>query len=192
MAAYKELYKYCQELKPKVSTKAIKIKALEITKAADVKTVKDSLDSQKLRGYFLSASNKESSLVRSYGCNVVVLARDMNECWDRFIFTKELMHLFDEQSEATSSHEQFKALLNEFEALDPSKENSPQFESDIHGFWMALACLCPEKSRQEFVDQFNKGHIDHYGIALKLKIPEQHVRQLFRPNYTDIIDSLLT
>jgi len=191
MAAYKELYKYCQELNPKVSTNVIRLKVLEITNAANVKTVKDSLDSQKLRGYFLSASNTESWLVSKYGCNVVVLARGMNECWDRFIFTKELMHLFDDQSEQTSSHEQFKALLNEFEARDPSKENSPQFKSDMRGFWMALACLCPEKSRLDFIDQFNKGHIDHYGIALKLKIPEQHVRQLFRPNYLEIITSLL-
>jgi hypothetical protein len=120
-----------------------------------------------------------------------VLARGMNDCWDRFILAKELMHLFDAPDVATRDPEQFRVLLGEFEALDPSKERTAQFVSELNGFWMALACLCPEKYRLEFIEQFNKGHIDHYGIALKLKIPEQHVRQLFRPNYTDIIASLL-
>lgn len=191
MTAFKKLFDHCQTLQPKVSTKEIKTKAIELTGAKNVCVVKDTLDTTKVRGYFLSVRDEGSWLVRAYGCNVVVLARGMNECWDRFIQTKELMHLFDEEAVKTSTPDQLRALLGDFEALEPSQDHSPQYASELKSFWMALACLCPEPARLDFLEQFKKGHIDHYGIALKLKIPEQHVRQLFRPNYRQIVESLL-
>ncbi len=189
--AFKELYKYCQTLNPKVSTKDIKRKAIEITGAKNVREIVQGLDVTKIRGYFLSHDNRDSSIVKIYGCNVIVLARDMNDCWKRFVLTKELMHLFDKADVQTNTEVVFKDLLSEFEAPSPANQ-SLQFKSEIAGFWMAIACLCPEESRLDFIDQFGKGHIDHYGIALKLKIPEQYVRQLFRRDYKDIIDVLLS
>jgi hypothetical protein len=82
------------------------------------------------------------------------------------------MHLFDVENEKTGTDKAFEALLTEFEVQQPT-ERSSQFTSDVKGLWMALSCLCPEKHRLEFIEQFQKGHIDHYGIALRLRIPQQ-------------------
>jgi hypothetical protein len=190
--SFKELYEYCQTLTPKISTTSLRQKVQQITSAKEVKVVKTSLDTTKIRGYFLSSEDVKSRLVEQVGGNnVIVLARGMNDCWDRFIITKELMHIFDSSSEQTSSEEEFSALLSFLETQKPS-EKSPQCESDVRSVWMALACLCPEKHRREYLADLRKGHIDAYGIALKLKIPERQVHNLMSDRYSAIIDNILS
>jgi hypothetical protein len=191
MPGYKELYDYCQTLQPKVSRRHILRKTLEITGIDQVKSIKTSLDIEKCRGFFLSANNTEHRIVQQLGKNVIVLARDLNYCWERFVFTKELMHLFDNDQEKTDSSEKFNDLLTEFELLQPMEKRSGPFNSDIEAFWKALACLCPEKNRLEYVATIDKGHLDHYGVALQLRIPRQYVHQLFHPNFKQIVDVLL-
>lgn len=147
------------------------------------------LDTAVIRGYFLSSKNTEHPFVKSWGANIVVLARGQNHCWERFVNTKELMHLFDEDGEPTDSADKFEQLLTEWEV--PEENLSPQKRSENKAFWMALACLCPESHRLSFEVQREKGHIDNYGIALQLKIPEQYVPFLFVPYYRSIVDSLI-
>jgi len=191
MPGYKELYEYCQTLEPKISRNDILNKAIELTGVGTIKCTKTALDITKMRGFFLSVGNTQHSLVRVFGTNLIVLARGMNECWDRFITVKEVMHLFDRHNETTGTAEAFDRLLSDFELLKPAQGPSPQYSSELRSIWMALGCLCPEKLRLEFVDQFNKGHIDHYGIALKLKIPQQHVKYLLNDSFKPIIDTIL-
>ena len=190
MHGFKPLYEFCQTLEPKISRRDIQNKTLELTGVKSLKAVKSTLDTSQVRGFFLSVKNTEARLVQQLGCNVIVLARDLNYCWERFVFTKELMHLFDTADEKTSTDASFEALLTEFE-VQQLTEHSSQFTSDVKGLWMALSCLCPEKFRLEFIEQFEKGHIDHYGIALRLRIPQQYVRHLFHPKFNEIIESLL-
>ncbi|MCF8178461.1 MAG: hypothetical protein K9J74_08130 [Sulfuritalea sp.] len=190
MNQFGRLYEFCQTLEPKVSRRDIQNKALEITGIASVKAVKTTLDTQKVRGFFLSAKNTEARIVQQLGCNVIVLARDLNYCWERFVFTKELMHLFDTDDEKTGTEESFDGLLSEFEVLKPGAHSS-QLVADVRGLWMALACLCPEKHRLEFIEQLEKGHIDHYGIALRLRIPQMYVPHLLRSDFKEIVESLL-
>lgn len=189
MSQFKQLYDYCQTLSPKISRNLILAKIKEITGVEEIKTIKSGLDITITRGYFLSIKNQDNSFVQKFGCNLIVLARGQNDCWDRFVSTKEMMHLFDNDGEPTDSPEKFESLLTEWEA--PSANPSNQTISDYKGLWMALACLCPEKNRLEFKELREKGHIDDYGIALKLKIPEQYVPHLFRPTYEEIVEILL-
>lgn len=189
MSEYKKLYEYCQTLTPKISRKLILPKIKEITGIDSVRTITSGLDITVTRGYFLSAQNQENPLVRQFGCNLIVLARGQNKCWERFVNTKEMMHLFDDDGEPTDSAEKFECLLTDWEA--PSANPSNQKISEYKGLWMALACLCPEKNRLEFKTLREKKHIDDLGVALQLKIPEQYVPQLFRPNYNEIIEKLI-
>ncbi len=189
MSKFKDIHSYCQTLTPKISRKLIFPKVKEIAGVDTVRTIISGLDVTVTRGYFLSAQNIENPLVKKFGCNLIVLARGQNKCWERFVNTKEMMHLFDDNDEPTDSPEKFESLLTEWEA--PSTNASMQTISDYKGLWMALACLCPEKNRLEFKALREKGHVDDLGIALQLKIPEQYVPQLFRPSYEEIMELLL-
>jgi hypothetical protein len=184
---FAELYKHCQTLKPKISRRDITKKVLELTDQK-VKAVKSGLDIAKCRGFFISAKNVAHPLVKQMGTNVIVVARELNYCWERFVYTKELMHLFDVGAELTDSPEQFEKLLTEFG--QPSVERPAQNVAEAKAFWMALSCFCPEEFRLELQAQIAKGHMDNYAVALQLRIPEQYVPQLFIPTYPKVIQRL--
>lgn len=186
---FAELYNYCQDFKPKISRTVIKKKALELAGIEKIAVVKSGLDTTKCRGMYLAAGNQEARLVQQFGSAVIVLARELNYCWERFVFTKELMHVFDDVNEATTTPDLFERLLAELDTPS-SLERSPQMQSEIKGVWMALACLCPEENRKEFLAQKKKGHLDDYGIALQLRIPELYVPSLFVPQYSAIVEAL--
>ena len=186
---FAELYNHCQDFDPKISRKIIQKKALELTGIPRVAVVKSGLDITQCRGLYYSASNTEARIVQQLGCNVIVLARALNYCWERFVYTKELMHVFDADDAKTATPEQFERLLAELDTPS-SLERSNQMLSEVKGFWMALACLCPEKHRLEYAAMKQKSHIDDYGIALQLRIPQQYVPNLFVPNYLGIISTL--
>lgn len=191
MSKFKELYDYCQTLEPKVSTKLLERKILELSGVEKVKTIIDGLNVNEIRGYFLSASNTNSAFVKQNGCDVIVIARDLNECWKRFVRAKELMHLLDSKANKTSDSEQFRGLLTDFEQPAPMEQRSEHYQSEVNCLWMAIACLCPEKARQEFLADFHKGRIDHYSIAVRLKIPQLHVKVLLRDDFMENIDKVL-
>lgn len=186
---FKVLYEHCQTLHPKVKRNVVINKVREITGAASIRTVMLVLDTTVVRGFFLSAENTAHKLVGELGKNVIVLAKDMNECWERFVNVKEAMHLLDDGDDVTDSKEKFETLLDDWGDLGaPPGEGHQQKTSDVIAMWMALACLCPETYRQEYETLLNKKQIDYYGIALQLKIPEFYVPLLFRPEYQVFLD----
>ncbi|WP_133248033.1 hypothetical protein [Comamonas sp. JNW] len=184
---FKELYDYCQTLSPKVKRNSVIDKIKELTNQK-VRCVKTTLDTEIVRGYFLSAANTEHSLVREHGFNVIVLARGLNDCWERFVNVKEAMHLLDSAEELTDTKDKFEQLLIDWVQSVGSREE--QQVSDIRAIWMTLACLCPEHSRLEFEAKWHKGQIDDFGVALALSIPKLYVQLLFRPTYPLIIANL--
>lgn len=188
MTDFNKLYDYCQTLTPKIKRNDVVAKIKEITGIGSIRVIKQTLDVTKVRGFFVSVNNTDSPLVKQMGTNIIVLARDQNECWDRFVTVKELMHLLDTPEQQTATGEQFAQLLTEFEMPKPG--GSAQYDAEVKSVWMALACLCPEKDRVAFVEQIAKNHESHYGVALKLKIPERHVRNLVSPQFTMILDSI--
>lgn len=190
MSKYKELYQYCQTLSPKVSRRDIERKALEIAEKKKITAVKSGLDPAVCRGLFISVSNQEHPLVRQIGTDIIILARGLNYCWERIVYTKELMHLFDSEGEPTDTGDKFESLLTEFEMQSPDQQRSDQFNAEIECLWMALGCLCPEPSRLQFVEQMERGHIDEYGVALQLKIPEKYIKHLKRTDFPDIMAHL--
>lgn len=186
---FKKIYDFCQTLSPKVKRSQIVPKLVEITGGTKIRVIKTDLDVNVCRGYFLNATNTQHPFVRDHGLHVVVLARGMNPCWDRFVNTKEIMHLFDDANEFTNTAESFEKLLLDFE--DAPVDLTAPAHSDVRGFWMALACLCPEAKRVEYQEKLAKGQIDHYKIALELRIPQQYVPRLFQSNYSSIVSSLI-
>jgi hypothetical protein len=155
---------------------------LALTGINRVRHFRTGLDTAVCRGFYLSAQNADNHFVRIAGGRVVVTARGLNRCWERFVYIKELMHLFDKGDSATDTGDAFDALLSEFIAPGATA-SSKQMESEAIAFWRALAAFCPEKLRLELKDERDHNRIDDYAIALRLRIPEQYVPCLFDQNY---------
>lgn len=188
------LYEHCQNLPLYVSRREIQVKATEITGCPSVRTFwNKSIEIENLRGSFISAGSKSHLFVETFGNDVIVLSDKLkeNQCWQRFIYTKELMHLFDSDEDSTGDEQDFEKLLYDLSTPFP-QEISRQTKSDYNGFWMALACLCPEKTRLEMQDKRNKNQVTDYDIAVSLKIPELYVQRLFEDRYTRIVQDLIS
>lgn len=185
---YKTLYDFSQTLEPKIKRNDLRDKAVEIAGKGAVRVVRDELNVEVCRGYFLSAQNKEHRIVQQLGCNVIVMARGMNKCWDRFVFTKELTHLFDTDTQFTNSPEKLETVIAELLGFNHTSE---QYFAEIDGVWKALGLLCPEKHRQEAVNQRKAKHIDDYGIALKFRIPQKYIGLLLSEEYEKNIARIL-
>jgi len=179
--SFQDLYAFAQNQAVHVNRNAIKAECLRISDAEDIKFIRAGLDPSITRGYWLTPQNKDHHLVRQFGCHVVVSARGLNRCWERFVVVKEMMHLFDDEKQKTDDSEKFQSLLSEF--ASPMIVNSDQMVPEISSFWRALSVLCPERTRCDFQYQRKHKQIDDYEIALRLRIPAQYVPRLFEERY---------
>lgn len=192
---YKKLYDYCQEQDVHVSRKVIKNKLLEVTGRDKLAfAVSSNLNPKDVRGMFLSVESN-NDWVKQYGSDVVVLSREIwsktnggNYCWERFISTKEMMHLFDTEEEISDTGEKFDQILSAF--FMTFDGTSPIVSSEIKGFWRALGILCPEELRTQYAQKVSSGNMTNYDVALKLRIPEQYIGQLLSEKFLDIITPL--
>lgn len=186
-AEYKELYDFCQKFDPKIRSKLIVDKAKELTGKQFV-VIKDSLDVEVLRGYYIASENVGFQTLRDLGKNLIVLAKGQNECYERFVYIKEVMHLFDSGEELTDTSEKFVSLLSDWSSPATFDQVTPQFNADNRAIWMALGCLCPERKRLEYMEK--RGIMDNYQVALELKIPEQYVPLLWLPQFPEHMKAL--
>jgi hypothetical protein len=185
--SYSELYEYCQTLSPRIPRNTIRNKVLALTGVERIAHFRTTLDTTRTRGFYLSAANREHQFVQQCGTHVIVTARgldqiDTNE--ERFIYLKELMHLFDCPEDATDTGDKFEVQLNEFA---PTKDKSPQSIAEIVCLYRALAVLCPDKFRLEYRAKREDGRIDDYAIGLEVGLPLHHVPRLFRDDYGEMV-----
>jgi len=188
--SFADLYHYCQGLEPKIDRNDIRAHAVDFAGNGPVRTMKTTMDPALCRGFYLSARNSHHRFVQQHGTNVIVLPREgLNYCWERFIFVKELMHLFDNPDQAADTGNKFEQMLTEI--LPGASEPSPATLSEFDAFWMALSVFCPEALRLEFAAARTAEQLDDYAIALRLRMPQQYVQRYFEPRYRPIIDRLI-
>ncbi len=161
---------------------------MRLTGKNQVKHIRTDLDVDVCRGFFLSAKNGDARLVQQVGGTVIATARGLNDCWERFVFVKELMHLFEDPDKATDTGTKFDTLLNEF--AQPSRDPSGPMQSEIECFWMAGSVLCPQNTRLDYRRKLEERLIDPMGIATDLKIPAMYVPRLFDPRYDKFLTEL--
>ncbi len=189
---FKRVFEACKDAPLHVGRNFLRAQVLAASGINDVKIMKTSLDPAVNRGFYFSPRNTTHPIVAGHGQHLVVVARALNRCWTRFVVAKELMHLLDGAESATDTGEAFDGLLGELHGQQgTSQTRSPQLQAEIACFWKALACLCPEAHRKQFAAERAKNHIDDYGIALKLRIPQQYVPNLFEPYYEKQLEGLL-
>lgn len=198
--SYKKLYDYCQNLtcdEKRVSRKLIKSEILNITgKNKLAFAVSGNLDPKDVRGMFVSV-NADSIWAKQHCCDVIIISREIhakslngNYCWDRFITTKEMMHMFDEKLEMADSGDKFEEILNAL-IMREYKGGDDVVDSEIKAHWRALAVLCPETLRQQFIKDVDSGKLTNYDVALKLRIPEQYVPQLLDTAFENVLKKIL-
>lgn len=114
----------------------------------------------------------------------------LNACHRRFVWTKELMHVFDSDEGLVKSEGDYLGLLNEIE-LEPLKERSKAYVSENDAKWMALICLCPKPHRDRYRALVQNGDISQYEMAVDFRIPEALIRFVISEEY-DVAYSALT
>ena len=187
---YRELYEHAQTLTVPVSRNSLRDKAIEIAGVPKVAHVRATMDLDVSRGFWLTPTNTDHHLVRQHGSHVIVTGRDLNRCWERIVYVKELMHLFDDEAGKASSVYDFDSLLSEFASPVPT-DRSHQMTSEIVALWRALALLCPENQRRQFAAERTELKVGDYEIALRLRIPEYHVPRLFSSTFDSILQTIL-
>ena len=78
---------------------------------------------------------------------VVLITYDstFNMCYRRFVWCKELMHIFDTDDGLVGSADKYKGFIGEIE-MKPM-EPSEMYLSENTAKWMALMTLCPKPQR---------------------------------------------
>ena len=120
---------------------------------------------------------------------LIVLARSLDREWRRIVYTKELMHAFDEPKEKADSPDKFDLQIERIS--DPSADMSPQYRAEGKALWRALGVLCSAKMRAKFKEEIENGAMSEAVVAARLSIPELFVRTLAREDFGDVIERLM-
>jgi len=111
--------------------------------------------------------------------------------WQRFVCSKELMHVFDSALERTDTAARFEELLNEIETPLPTDAASPMYKSESTTKWMAVLVLCPKPVRDYFKARWESGELSDYEVALELQIPEPLIPPIMSERYDRVFDLLV-
>lgn len=187
--SYRLIYTHFQTCAIHVPRLDIRKQVLAVTGVTSVKEIVSGMDIQVCRGMYISPRNNTNPFTQQFGGHIIVVARGLNRCWYRFVLVKELMHFFDPENAAADTGDRFDVLLTEL-AGHGAIEKSEPYNSEMKAFWMALALFCPEPLRQELIAKRATGTSD-YAIALRLRIPEIYVQNLFSPAFDRIMPILL-
>ena len=181
--SFRELYKFRQGLDSKVGRNEIIAKVADLKKIAVPRVMKTTLDTTKCRGFYLSARNIDHPFVKMHGTTVIVLARGLNYCWDRAVLLKELMHIWDDPSEAVDTGATFEQQLT---GMGLKEFDSKPARAEYMCIWKALLLFCREDDRQALLKEEGAGPADTYSIALKLRMPEFYVPLLLGDSFEKV------
>lgn len=109
----------------------------------------------------------------------------------RFALTKELMHVFDTESEMTNTREKFVQLAKEIQNQPLPEHASDMFKSELGTKWMALIILCPKVLRSKYLEGYRTRQIEGFEVAEKLALPEWIVPYIMDDYYEDAFDALM-
>lgn len=126
---------------------------------------------------------------RVTGIADVFYDRNLNTCYRRWVWFKEMMHLFDTLEELVSDGEKFNRLLVEI-AVDPLEPSAPLL-SERNAKWKALLVLCPRFFREEAKAEIESGAAADFDIASRFMIPEPLVPSLISDAYDVAYETFL-
>lgn len=191
--SFPKLYAAVQDQKGAVSTRWLKNQAIALSEITAIKEQWSGvLDDAAIRGFYIEGPlNGPVPLTDTE--SLIVLSRAMckgplGDHWRRFVYAKELMHVFDTPEEKADTPAKFDLQIEKFG--DPSKVTSPQYRAEEKAFWRALMVLCPEGRRLEFKAQLIADEISPAVVGAGLRIPQGYISQLMRDDFEEITVSL--
>lgn len=133
-----------------------------------------------------SAYEEEYSVAEIIGCDTLrEHPRDR-----RYAFTKELMHVFDNEEQRAGTPEEFRELLTEIQNRPLPQHASPMMKSELDTRWMAALCLCPKHRRDALLPRYPE-NLASFEIAEELRIPEWVVPFIMDDYYETAYTSLV-
>jgi hypothetical protein len=108
---------------------------------------------------------------------LITYCSELSMCEQRFVWCKEMMHIFDTVEGSVKTPDEYRGLLREIE-LRPI-EPSTAFLTENTAKWQALLVLCPKIQRDEMKNKVLTGAVTNYDVALHFRIPENIVPSLF-------------
>jgi hypothetical protein len=121
---------------------------------------------------------------------VISYDKTLNDCGCRFVWFKEMMHIFDTVDGLIGDEASYLGLIGEIE-LRPL-EPSVAYKSENFAKWMALLLLCPKSHRDQIIEDQASNTKTYYQIALDFRIPENVVPSLFSPYYDKAYSILIS
>lgn len=191
--SYSKLYAYCQAqpANAHISRRDLVLQASELKGDGRVQIYETGINTALFRAMFFvpNCDNHWSKLAKGRPC--ILIARDLEPDWKRFVTIKELMHLFDQPLDYVGTEDDFGSLLEQLSTPPITSKPSPGFVSENRAFYMALGVICPEVRRQEYVRGVDNGKISPDDIAKDLKIPVAYVHLLLHPVFKMVIKSCI-
>jgi hypothetical protein len=192
--SFAKLYEAAQKQRGRISTKWLKEEAIALSEIIAVKEQWSSvIDASTVRGFYIEGPLGPPIPLKEKEA-LIVLSRDMcrghlGDHWRRFVFTKELMHVFDREDEKADTAEKFDLQIEKFG--DPAAAGSPQFRAEVKAYWRALAVLCQEDQRLAYKAELDAASMSLEVIASALHLPAQHTRSLLREDLPNIVGHVL-
>jgi len=192
--SFRQLYEAVQSQTGRISTKWLKQKAIEFSTITAVKEQWSSvIDDTNLRGFYIEGPMGPPVPLQPNEA-LIVLSRAMvtgqlGPHYRRFVYTKELMHVFDQEHEKADNPETLDRQIEKFS--DPTAEMSHQYRAETKAVWRALAVLCQEDQRQDYKRQLEANQVSLEVIASGLHLPPAYVRNLFRDGYEQFLQHVL-
>jgi hypothetical protein len=192
--SFSKLHAKVQQRDCPISTKWLKEEALELSEINRIREQWSALlDGAALRGFYIEGPLDPPVPLAEHE-SLIVISRSLctgpqGAYWRRFVFTKELMHVFDEADEKAGDGKTFDVQIEKIH--NPAVESSPQFRAETKAFWRALAVLCPEKKRVEFKKQIDSGAASLDVVSAALRLPATYVRNLVRPDFSEIVKAIM-
>jgi len=191
--SFTKLYNAVQDQKRVISTRWLKEQAIALSTITLVKEQWSGvLDIASVRGFYVEGPIGPPVPLAATE-SLIVLARAMclgplGDHWRRIVYTKELMHVFDDPDEKADTPEKFDVQIEKFG--DPTKPMSPQFRAEQKAAWRAMMALCPESRRLEYKAQIAASEISHDVVASALRIPVAFARELMRDDFEAVTANL--
>lgn len=187
--SFQQIYDRVQQLDGRVSTAWLTKQAIELSPFTRIKEQWTGvIDPRFIQGFFIEGPlGPPVVLLDNEG--MIVLSRQLDRHRRRFVYTKELMHVFDRLDEKADTPEKFDIQAEKFG--NPAVPISPQFKAETKAFWRALAVLCPEHKRRAFKAALNSNETTLVQVATTLQIPDTYARNLFRDEFEGILQVII-
>jgi len=187
---YIELYNRSQNNTVPLSLSWLVNDAQELTWVHGIESKRtDDLDAKICRGFIIE--NPSHLFPNFVGNFLIVTSKSLNRCWERFVFIKELMHVYDKSISKTDTSEKLDRQLAELANLSSTEEMSPQMQDEVRAVWMALGISCPEEKRVYYKNKLESGALTEGAVAKEILIPAAYIRHLVSDLYDQEIHRIL-